>query len=133
SGGLAIYTTLDPIAQRRLDDAVADASLPDGAEVAAVFLEPDTRHVRALVGGRDHARAPFNRALFASRQAASTFKPFVYAAAFETGRVTPDTTYPNAGVSRGWGPGNAAAPADGRAVTVRDAVADSLNTVAVRA
>ena len=41
--------------------------------------------IRALVGGRNYAESSFNRALFAKRQMGSTFKPFVYAAAFARG------------------------------------------------
>jgi 1A family penicillin-binding protein len=62
---------------------------------AAVMLDPMTGDVKALVGGRSYAASPFNRATQAVRQAGSSFKPFVYAKALETGipssAIVPDT------------------------------------------
>ena len=52
-------------------------------EGAVVAIDPSTGDVRALVGGRDYALAPFNRATLALRQPGSSFKPFVYAKALE--------------------------------------------------
>jgi len=53
---------------------------------ALVTLEARTGYVRALVGGRDFTHSEFNRITQARRQAGSTFKPFVYAAAVRAGR-----------------------------------------------
>src|SRR5207247_10383799 len=50
-------------------------------QAALVALDPQTGHVRAMVGGRDFQASPFNRATQAERQPGSAFKPFVYAAA----------------------------------------------------
>jgi penicillin-binding protein 1A len=87
--------------------------------------------ILAGVGGGDHRDSPFNRAVQALRQPGSAFKPFVYAAALQRG-VDPGDTRRDAPVSiGGWRPQNA----DGRyagAVTVTDALARSINTVAVR-
>ena len=55
------------------------------AEAALVSIDPRNRAVTALVGGFDHERSPFNRATQARRQPGSAFKPFVYAAALEAG------------------------------------------------
>ncbi len=139
TGGFEIFTTLDPRVQRAVDAAVARAAPTlGGAQVAVVALDPRTREVRALCGGLDFAASPFNRAVQAHRQAGSTFKPFVYAAGIERGTLSAESTYPNRRVSypgrRGrWRPANADGRHDGRQVTVREALARSLNVVAVQA
>ncbi|GBD31521.1 MAG: penicillin-binding protein [Gemmatimonadales bacterium] len=53
---------------------------------ALVALDARTGHVLAMVGGRDFGDSEFNRATQARRQAGSTFKPFVYAAAIRAGK-----------------------------------------------
>jgi penicillin-binding protein 1A len=61
---------------------------PNGTEylqAALVFMDPRTGDVRALIGGRDYHDSQFNRAFNANRQIASTFKPFVFAAAIAAG------------------------------------------------
>ncbi len=97
-----IYTTFDYDLQRVAAQAVewgmknVDAQLArkydawrrqgadvPAAQVALVVIDPSTGEVRALVGGRDYARSQLDRAL-AKRQPGSVFKPFVYAAAFES-------------------------------------------------
>jgi len=55
------------------------------AQSALVSLEPDNGALRALVGGFSFAGNKFNRATQARRQPGSSFKPFLYAAAFERG------------------------------------------------
>jgi penicillin-binding protein 1A len=60
-------------------------------EGAVVVLEPATGAVRALVGGHDFERSEYDRAIQASRQTGSAFKPFVYAAALDTGWTLADT------------------------------------------
>jgi len=69
-----------------------DAGDPPGDHVmtpylqgALVTLDAATGHVLAMVGGRDFADSKFNRAVQTRRQAGSTFKPFVYAAAIRAG------------------------------------------------
>ena len=145
-GGLDVYTTLQPRAQRAVDAAVASAlgagpaqalATPESApEVAVVLLDAASRHVVALVGGRDASLSQFNRAVQARRQAGSTFKPFVYGAALESGEFTPGSTYPNRVVcypgARRWCPENAGGSHDGRATRLDDALAGSLNVVAVQ-
>ena len=133
-GGLVIHTTLDPRLQDALDAAVAAADLPEGAEVAAALIDPSTRGLRALVGGRDFERSSFNRAVQAHRQAGSTFKPFVYAAGVECGAFGSDATWPD--VRRSWGgwrPSNADGRHSGSQVGIEDAIARSLNVIAVQA
>ena len=52
---------------------------------ALVAVDNRTGAIRAVVGGRDFSHSNFSRALAAKRQIGSTFKPFVYAAAFDRG------------------------------------------------
>jgi len=54
-------------------------------EGALVAIEPYSGFVRAMVGGYDFIRSPFNRAIFAERQPGSSFKPVIYAAAMDHG------------------------------------------------
>lgn len=54
-------------------------------EGALVAIDPATGFIRAMVGGYDYSRSEFNRAVFASRQPGSAFKPLIYAAALDNG------------------------------------------------
>ncbi|HEV8269629.1 MAG TPA: penicillin-binding transpeptidase domain-containing protein, partial [Thermoanaerobaculia bacterium] len=60
-------------------------------EGAVVILENGTGAVRALVGGYDFSRSKFDRATQALRQVGSSFKPFVYLTAVESGFTPADT------------------------------------------
>ena len=84
-----------------------------------------------MVGGVDYRAAPFNRAVDAHRQAGSAWKPFVYLAALEAGRL-PDTMVTDEPFSIGaWSPRNYE---DGflGPITLEVALAKSVNTVAAR-
>lgn len=98
TGGLRVYTTLDSDVQRFAEDSVAKRlaelykkKAGGPLQAALVAIEPSTGYVRALVGGRNFAESPFNRATGAKRQPGSAFKPFVFAAALEAG-FSPGTT-----------------------------------------
>ena len=87
--------------------------------------------VVAMVGGRDYARSPFNRATQARRQPGSAFKLFVYLAAFRAG-YSPVTPVNDVPIRLGsWQPRNYGNSYRGR-MLVRDAVAHSSNSVAVQ-
>lgn len=60
---------------------------------AVVVLDVKSGEIRALVGGYDFAHSKFNRAVQSRRQTGSSFKPFVYGAAFETGLTPADTLF----------------------------------------
>ena len=115
NGGYKVYTTLDPALQRdavaalvdgtnrieaqkgyrHLTQAAAKNGQNDYLQGMAVAIDPFTGDVRALVGGRNYARAPFNRAVTSLRQPGSAIKPIVYAKAIEdsvpANAIVPDT------------------------------------------
>jgi penicillin-binding protein 1A len=102
----------------------------DVSQGALVALDMDGA-LRALVGGRDYAESQFDRAISAKRQPGSAFKPFVYLTALEHG-LTPDSVRNDAPINlRGWQPENYEHRYLGP-VTLTTALANSLNTVAVR-
>jgi penicillin-binding protein 1A len=108
----------------------ADGRKANVHQGALVLLAPDGG-IRALVGGTSHRLSAYNRAIQAERQPGSSFKPFVYAAALENG-VKPTDIRQDAPVRFGpWAPTNYEGSYSG-AVTVADALARSINTVAVR-
>jgi penicillin-binding protein 1A len=85
-----------------------------------------------MVGGRSYADSQFNRAVDARRQPGSAFKPFVYLAAVEQLGYRPDTVMIDQEVTIGnWTPHNY----DGKyrgAMTLKDALSHSINTVAAQ-
>jgi len=94
-----VYTTLDPNLQHDAAEAVRigmeeadkriklrkkkDPNYPD-PQCALIAIDPQTGEVKALIGGRNYGTSQLNRIL-AKRQPGSSFKPFVYAAALNTG------------------------------------------------
>ena len=129
-GTLIVETSFDPALQTIVEQAVA-AQTPRGVEQVAVVVMGLDGAVRAMVGGRNYRNSQFNRATQALRQPGSAFKPFVYLAALESG-LTPDTKIEDAPISiDGWSPRNFGRQFRGT-VTLREAVARSLNSVAVR-
>jgi penicillin-binding protein 1B len=151
AGEVRIATTLDPSLQRSAEQAIQrtldrlerrPGHGRGSLQAALVAMEPATGSIRALVGGRGYAESPFNRAVRASRQPGSLFKPFVYLAAFEAGgsgdrqALTPASLVADAplalraGDAR-WAPRNLDRRFHGP-VTVRRALEDSLNLPAVR-
>ena len=132
---LKVYTTLNPAmqaaAERAVDTVLDEVGDRDRISQAAfVALAPDGA-VRALVGGRDLRQSGFNRATQAQRQPGSSFKPFVYLAGLEAG-FTPDTPVVDRPVTvQKWSPENFDGKFRGE-IPLRDAVAESVNTVAVQ-
>lgn len=89
--GLKIYTTLD-ITMQETAEKLMNSSIDQSSDIQAGFvaLEPSTGHVKALIGGRDYDKSPFNRATQAVRQPGSAIKPLLYYTAIENG-FTPST------------------------------------------
>jgi penicillin-binding protein 1A len=132
---LVIFTTLDPRMQRAAERVIGDVLRRWGRRrnISQAALITFDRHgaVRAMVGGRSYDKSQFNRAVQARRQPGSAFKPFAYLAAMEDG-LGPDTTMRDAPVEvEGWRPQNSSGQYRGR-VTLKRALADSINSVAVR-
>jgi penicillin-binding protein 1A len=108
-------------------------ALASGPEGAVVVIEPKSRRVLAVVGGYSYRVADFNRATMARRQAGSTFKPFVYAAAIESGERTAASLVNDAPeVYDLWKPENYQKGSFEGPVRLRHALARSINTVAIR-
>ena len=91
TGGLKIYTYLDPNAQEIMANAINNNSIDSEIEIAAIMMEPQTGHIIALTGGKDYNKSQFNRAINAQRQVGSTIKPFLYYAALENGFTASST------------------------------------------
>ncbi|MBL8369796.1 MAG: PBP1A family penicillin-binding protein [Burkholderiaceae bacterium] len=102
------------------------------AEAALVALDPRTGRVRALVGGFDFGRQPFNHATQGWRQPGSAFKPVLFSAALEE-RIMPATVVDDLPFTApdGWSPANAGGGYAGP-ITVREALARSSNLASVR-
>jgi penicillin-binding protein 1A len=104
-GGLRIQTTIDSKMQRTAEDTARrwigtlNAQGVYADQMAIVSVDPRTHFVKAMVGGIDAKKSEFNRATQAHRQPGSAFKPFVYYAAFASGRFSPDSTILDAPVS----------------------------------
>ena len=91
-GGLKVYTTLNRKQQEAAESQVHKyvANLSE-IQVGLVAMDPKNGYVKAMVGGRDYEKSPFNRAVQAIRQPGSTIKPLLYYAALEQG-FTPSST-----------------------------------------
>jgi penicillin-binding protein 1A len=132
---IVVETSIDPklqsVAEASVIDELAAKSVKfNVSQGALVAMTPDGA-VRAMVGGRNYAESQYNRAVTAKRQPGSAFKPFVYLTAIEAG-LTPETIRQDAPLNvRGWAPENYSHEYFG-AVTLTQALALSLNTVAVR-
>jgi penicillin-binding protein 1B len=152
-----VYTTLDLRLQRaaaeavrvgmqNVDDQVRKQKrfkgvTPPEPQVALIAIDPHTGAVKALVGGRSYGVSQLNH-IYSHRQPGSIFKPFVYAAAMETGVigashiVTPSTILQDEPTTF-WFDGKAYEPSDFERsyrgdVTVREALAHSLNIPTVK-
>lgn len=103
-----------------------------GPEAALVALDPVTGDVLAMVGGYQMQPGQFNRALRALRQPGSSFKPFVYGAAIETGRYTPATIVDDSPVVfKDWEPKNFDGIHRGP-IRLREGLTHSINTVSAK-
>ena len=156
AGGYKVTTTVEPALQRAATDALVKgvaevearegyrhpklATLPRSAtdylQGLVVALDPLTGDVRALVGGRDFSRSPFNRATLAMRQPGSSIKPFLFARALEDS-IPANTVMVDSAIAIPLPNGDVYSPdnADNQfrgPLTLRDALVFSRNTVAVQ-
>ena len=136
---IVIKTTFDKRIQKSAEDAMATVfeRLKEGSRVqGAIVVMTRDGAVKAMVGGRSNALAgSFNRATQALRQTGSSFKPFVYAAALENGlrydSIIEDSPVTIPTPSGPWTPKNYTREFLGP-ITATDALAKSINTVAVK-
>jgi penicillin-binding protein 1A len=164
-GGMKIYTTIDPALQSRAEKSV-DAQLkkvearpgyshpkkadfskeakdeeqqPPYLQGALVVIDNRSGGIRALVGGRDFSESKYNRAILpqAARQVGSTFKPFVYAAAYARG-LLPGAAVDDGPIARGevrgapnWTPDNSDGSSKG-VLRAEEGLIQSRNTMSVR-
>lgn len=141
SGGLKIYASVDMNIQNVIEEVYRDSrNFPKFSgsvqpESAMVVLDPYTGYIMGIAGGRGEkdARRTLNRATHTLRQPGSTIKPIaVYAPAIEYGHISPSTVVIDAPITiSGWTPRNSGGGYSG-AVSVRTAVARSLNIPAVK-
>jgi penicillin-binding protein 1A len=90
-GGLRVKTTIDLELQELARQAIAKWLTDVGPEAALVAIRPDSGRVVAMVGGSNFRESEFNLAVQGERQAGSSFKPFVLAAALREGLSTSNT------------------------------------------
>jgi penicillin-binding protein 1B len=150
---LRVYTTIDMDLERAayaavtkqlnaLDKVVAKRKIAPGTlQAALIAMNPRTGEIISMVGGRDYSQSQLNR-VEAMRQPGSVFKPFVYATALNTAydpiprAITPATIYQDAPKTfsfdnQEYSPGNFGNSYSNGPVTLRDALAHSLNVVTV--
>jgi len=95
AGGLTVTSTLDLELQRRASGIVASRLGGIAPTASIVVLDNETGGVRAMVGGNDYAKEPFNLATNGRRQPGSSFKPFTLITALEQGR-SPEEVFTSA-------------------------------------
>ncbi|MBV9211114.1 MAG: PBP1A family penicillin-binding protein [Acidobacteria bacterium] len=144
-GGVRVYTTIDLDLQELAEGAIKKQlerldkvykNREAKPQAALVALDAQTGDVLAMVGGRGYGESQMNRATDALRQPGSTFKPFVYAAALESG-LSPVSMYADAPQefvydrNAKYRPANYGGGYSMRNVMMRDALVKSLNVVTV--
>ncbi len=132
---IVVKTTISPYLMTAAQQSLNAALDTHGkkrrvSQAAMVSMAPDGG-IKAVIGGRDYGKSGFNRAVEARRQPGSAFKTFVWLAAMENG-MSPETLINDVPVRYGsWQPQNHDKQYRG-AVTLQDAYAGSLNTVAAQ-
>ncbi|MGB5316134.1 MAG: transglycosylase domain-containing protein [Robiginitalea sp.] len=105
---------------------------------AMMSMEPQTGHVKAWVGGINYRHFQYDHVIQGARQAGSTFKPFIYAAAIDQLRRSPCDTLPDTqycieankyGNPEPWCPKNSDGKFSGQSYTLKRALANSVNSV----
>jgi len=100
-------------------------------------MDPNTGHIKAWVGGINHKYFKFDHVKYGKRQPGSTFKPIVYATAIENG-YSPCYTLMDAKVTfdipgdKKWTPQNAMGKYTGQQMTIRRAMANSVNSITAK-
>lgn len=132
---LIVKTTLNLAVQKEAETILAEyidkIKEERKVEQGAVVVMTVDGKILAMVGGRNYATSPFNRATQALRPTGSAFKVFVYAAAMQTERTPEDIVIDEPVNYDGWAPRNFNRNHLG-AIPLQEAFAKSLNTVAVK-
>ncbi len=104
-------------------------------------LEPQTGHIKAWVGGINHKYFKYDAVKQQKRQVGSTFKPFLYATAIDQLKMSPCETLPDAyfcvpkgryGNLQDWCPKNSNGKYSGEDMSLRKALANSVNSISAR-
>jgi len=142
SGGLRVYTTLDPKAQDAVEAASRNARVPSGTTLAAVVSDPYTGEVLGMIGQKLNGNAPpadWNNAAQGQRQIGSSIKPLLYTTALSTGIGQLDRyldtpiSYPCPSCAGGkYEPKDFEGEMTNRDMTLREALDRSLNLPTVR-
>lgn len=103
-------------------------------QAGVMSMEPQTGYVRAYVGGINFKHFKYDHVVVGRRQVGSTFKPFVYTVAMQDGELSPCSQVPNVQVSienNGtiWAPSNSGHYKEGQMVTLKEALANSINWI----
>ncbi len=132
---IVVETTLDrrlqQLAERTLNSELDKNGRRLKVSQGAMVVMDTSGGVRVMVGGRSYVKSQFNRAVHAKRQPGSAFKPFVYLTAVEFGMSPNSVEYDEPVEIDGWKPQNYGGGYRGE-VTLRQALASSINTVAAR-
>lgn len=103
-------------------------------------MEPQSGHIKAWVGGFNYKHFQYDQVKQGRRQIGSTFKPFLYATAIDQLKLSPCDSLPDAlyciepmkhGNMKAWCPKNSGNKY-GRTRTLKNALANSINTVSAR-
>lgn len=138
TGGLKIYTYLDSVAQKNLEEIVREEMNDTGElQVASLIRNPKNGAIVALIGGKNYNESQFNRVTQAKRQVGSTLKPILYYAGLESGMsavssfVSEETTF-RLDNNTTYSPRNYGSMYANKSITMAEALALSDNIFAVK-
>ena len=133
--GLIVQTSINPalqeVAERSLRQRLVDQGTKLNVSQGAMVVMNPTGEIVAMVGGKSYIKSQFNRAVSAKRQPGSAFKPFVYLSAVDMGFSPNSIVEDQRFCIDRWCPENYNKKYYGE-VTLKSALARSINTVAVR-
>ncbi len=139
NSGLKIVTTLNwkmqHAAEQSLKNGLANVAYTGANQACLISLDNSNGYIRAMVGGRSFRTSQFNISVEGLRQPGSTFKLFDYATAFDLGAASVDSRFRDVPVVYPNSHGKTVHDFEGysyRNMTCRDAIAQSINTIAVQ-
>ena len=103
-------------------------------QAGLMSMEPQTGYVRAYVGGINFKHYKYDHVVVGRRQVGSTFKPFVYTVAMQDGELSPCSQVANVQYTidangKPWSPANSSDYKEGQMVTLKEALANSINWI----